>query len=1120
MFPTLSASTIEAADLAAAEQQQGLPVEEHMPVLPVDTSPVAMPPTQMPGEAEVEDIGWMSQIPKQLTTTRRYGGQLLVAGEGKIPAEIMFVATALTEEEAKEEVGTNWGRKMAQKARYLKGPSGCILKDTLASLGVDIVEQYYTALIKWLLPRQERSRPKRPLIEAAMHLLEEEIRRVKPKIIVTFGKPAFEAVLKRKIKFDDVRAGWFYSNEYDAKVFVMQDVQLPVFKPELVEKFRIELMEVKRMLETTRGVVITKHPQDYGVIKNAEELDQFMRMLAGEKKHSLSVDCEFGGRNHLDGKLRSLQVCWEPGRARFIRFLNERAEYAFDVPYANAGRIMQPHCNNPETTYLGYHVSTDLPWMHHFLGLDWYEKCSIDLEYAEQVIDENAEAGLERLALRYTDLGRYDIPLVEWKTANPDKLSDDVGYLYVPDEIIIPYGCMDVDAPMRAAPILVRKLMWDKTWDYYRNYRHHLVTDIFTQFALLGLPVIASKLDELRDLYNYSKDLLERKFVRDLHSEARQLLMMEIMRATPDASAGFNVYTEVMALLDEGKRDDALTVFKRHLGATKVAAGLAVFDHFSDSKGFNIRSAPHKTRWLFQVKRHTPVKSTNNKEKGLPSIPWGRVQNLPPEVQRMYSPAADKQTLKIIADDSGDPMVRELLDVLAVGNVCKAFLKEKEVDDEGNLVKENGLHYWVASDKRIHGQHSVTETGRPRSWKPNSLNWPSYVHEGVARGIAEVLDEQKAMGQLPERFEKFLVAKAIPSIRSVVGVEDMPPLPGSVGWCIVESDYVTAEIRGLAFLSGDDALIRLMTEPDDQFGIPINGDAGEDRVRLRYAPDCGIPPQNQRQDFILKQVAQAKLIGEFKLEELRRHPDGSLVHPPHDLHWSLVEWVQTAPRELFSKKVDRVGTGKIGNFSSAYGATANTLERKIKSDTGKTPVPGTGQAILDALGRRQPVATKWLESLATIPETHGFWVAQTGAKRRFIGHSDMVHGLSMRARQNIFATLGREARNFPMQNSVADTAVRAGKWLLDHYLKNRFYARPLAILYDSVLTLCPIEERWQVAELHERFMHTQNRWSNHGRSWAYPIETEFNLAWSSRPSKEIRKQLDDRAWNAHAPWLQ
>lgn len=1059
-------------------------------------------------------------LPNKLTKTHRVNGTLLVAGKGSETADIMFLATALLEEEAVEEMESKWGQKIKYKPEYLKGPAGCILKDILESVGIDINEQYYTALIKWLLPRGERSKPKIDYIQKSLPILMDEIERIKPKLIVTFGKTSFESVFPKKLKFDDIRSGLFFSKQHNCHIFVMPDIQLLIFKPEMVEKFRIDLLEVKKFLNEIKGIARAKIATDYKVINSSTELSDYVEYLKQNKKYILSVDCEFGGRNFLDGQLRSLQICHDIGKAVYIRFMDDKLNYVFDVSYAEAGKILAPHLDDPLVKYIGHHVSVDLPWMHHKLGLKWYDKCFMDTEFADNVLDETAEMGLERLALKYTDLGRYDLDLVIWKSENSDKVNDTLGYLLVPDDILIPYACADVDGPFRAAPHIMQRLMWDKTWDYYVQYRHPMVCDLFTNFALLGFPVDRIQLDELRKLFSYAKDLLEKKFVEILKSEAKNLFfsyLLEIDKVNP--VAGWQTFKDVSELIAKGEVDAAANVLKKFVGPAKVTEALPYLMHYVDSPNFNLRSNLHKIRWLFQVKKHKPVKSTANKAKGMPSLPWEKIEELPADIQKQYTPASDKQTLKLIADDTGDETVNFLLDVLAVGNVSKAFLKEADVDDEGNLIKENGLHYWLAGDGRIHGQMSVTETGRPRAWKPNSLNWPSYVHAGVARGISSVLSEQKAAGTLPSEFEKYIDAKFIPSIRSVIDVTNLEPIPGSKGWCLVESDYVTAEIRGLAFKAGDENLIRLMTEPDTQFGIPVDGDPEEDRVRLCYAPDCGIPENKRRVDFIGKQVVKGKIIREVNEDQLMRNADGSIMHPAHDLHWSLVEWVQEAPRELFDKKVDRAGTGKVGNFSSAYGATGQTLERKIKADTGKTPLPGTGDKILQALAKRQPKATAYLLAMEELPKTGSCFVAESGAKRRFVIHKDDVRGLNPRTKKSILSTLGRQARNFPMQNSVADTAVRAGKWLLKYFIENNFYARPMVILYDSVVTLCPLEERFEVMKLHERFMDKENVWHDHDRCWSYPTSVELNYAWSRRPSKEQRKLLEDTAWCAEATWL-
>lgn len=70
----------------------------------------------------------------------------------------------------------------------------------------------------------------------------------------------------------------------------------------------------------------------------------------------------------------------------------------------------------------------------------------------------------------------------------------------------------------------------------------------------------------------------------------------------------------------------------------------------------------------------------------------------------------DKQTLQILAQQCGE--ISELLDL--VGNLCKTFLKEAEEYYDEDLdewvVDEHGLHQWLASEGRIHGQMSLTGT--------------------------------------------------------------------------------------------------------------------------------------------------------------------------------------------------------------------------------------------------------------------------------------------------------------------------------------------------------------------------------------------------------------------------
>lgn len=859
-------------------------------------------------------------IPNRLTQNRRLADdRLLLAGVGPVPADIMLLATSAHEEQTEDHITGSYQR-MASKPRYSKGPAWNILKDVLSGVSIDINTCYYTAVVKWQLPRATRGKPPKEAVNEMLPILDDEIRRVKPKIVVAFGKTAFDALVKIRLKFNDIQGCWFYSQEYNAKVFVMPNEATPIFKPEMVETFRINLFEISRMLDTMKDAGSTAQiPVNFRVINNSQELAAWVSEMLTQDRKIFSIDTEFGGKNHIDGKLRSFQIAWTDRDAVYIRFMDDQMQYVFDVSYADAGKILAPALNRPDARFIGHHISADWPWLNYWLGIEWYEKTLLDTEFAEQTLDENAELGAERISMKYTTLGRYDTDLIVWKSENREKLSDELGYLLVPDLILIPYAVNDVLVPMRALPIITRRLFLDKTYDYYCNFRNVLVGDLFTQFALGGLPVRQDKIDKLRALYSYCRELLQAKFIEELVKQARTLLMNFIIDVC-GFDKGLDLYSRVLKMLNAGEIDTARVTLNQAIPPEHTPRAALLIDHLLDSPNFNMASAPQKSRWLFDVCKFKPVKTTANKAKGMPSVPWEKYLSLDPEVQKLYRPSADKQSIKIIGDDTGDPMVIRLLDVLAVSNVSKSFLKEPTIDEEtGEVTRENGLFYWIARDGCLHGMLSVTETGRSRAWKPNVLNYPSYVHEGVKRGMAEVLNEQKKLGKLPPDFEVFLDPKKIPSVRSVIDVSQLPALPGSAGWCFVESDYNSAELRGLAYMSGDENMIRLLNEPDPQFGIPKDGDPEEDRVRLHYADDCGIAEINRRKDLIMAKASKGVIEKTYTLDELLRDADGNLVHPGHDLHWGLVELVMERPREEFDKKVHRTGIGKVGNFCIAEG---------------------------------------------------------------------------------------------------------------------------------------------------------------------------------------------------------
>ena len=261
-----------------------------------------------------------------------------------------------------------------------------------------------------------------------------------------------------------------------------------------------------------------------------------------------------------------------------------------------------------------------------------------------------------------------------------------------------------------------------------------------------------------------------------------------------------------------------------------------VFEHWLDADQFNVNSTDHLRRWFFEVKGFQPIKTT--KKDGI-TIAWDKVLTLAPEKQAEYTPAADKQTIKVFA--STDKMVAQVEELKSVGNIVKAFLKEPDP----KTGKEQGMHKWIQSDGRIHANFALTETDRPRAWKPNILNWPKAITKPLESSfvrVNEYLAKQKRMEMSKEGFsEAEIVAVVDGLMRKPVSLRSNVQAPE--GFVLIDQDLKTAEIVALGYQSGDENMIKVLTEPDTQFAR-IDKENDKKAIRICYNENSKYPDQD------------------------------------------------------------------------------------------------------------------------------------------------------------------------------------------------------------------------------------------------------------------------------------
>jgi DNA polymerase I-like protein with 3'-5' exonuclease and polymerase domains len=986
----------------------------------------------------------------------------------------------------------------------LRSSGGCVFVRCLSRAFFQDADWYYTSIIKHL---PEDGKPKAADYRWATPAFLDEIERMRPqlRIIVCLGKPALDFILalnpdpkerRTKYRLKDVNGAFLPASWIGpgVRLFAMDATRVPVVRPELYERFLLDLTAVKAELDATRGHSVIQVPQEYVTISKASELFNVMAHLKNQGVKELAVDCEWHGQTAWGGRLRSMQFCWGAGQAAYLRLMDDKLKYAFDRPREVVRQILAPVFNHPQMRFIGHNASADMPWMYHHLGINVYQKFTFDTMYAQHTVNEYADQKLERLAIRYTDLGRYDFELQQWKKSHGFDDKVDEGYGNVPDGILIPYACKDVDTTFRCRVPLQRELEKQKLTEYYNSFVLPFVTDGFYELMDTGLPLNVEFLTDMRSVFRRNRRILFDQFRRALTVEADKLLARLLHRWNPDR--GVTMFMELQQLLRQAVDDQGH--FQRKHPAVEAARRLAqglfdystweqfvnLFEHRLDAPVFNLNSVIQRKRWLFQVRKLKPIKTT--KRAGV-QIPWSKVTDLPKSQQGDYEPATDKDTVRVYANN--DPMVAQFQELRAVDTILKSFLggtHEEDADavpnpdtpgaaeDDLEGKREPGLHGWIQEDERIHANFSLTETARPRTWKPNILNWPKSVTLPIEAAFARV------QATNPEHKDK------PSSLRACV---EAPP-----GCVIIDTDLKTAEIVALARYANDQNMIRVLTEPDVQFAR-IDRENPKKVVRLCYNENEGIPESEWDQSLLVS-PGDPRIL---------RHPDGSIMHPKRDLHWEMGTAVMGRPREKCDERMVRDGCGKVGNFSIPYGASPSLLERLIEANTGIKPPAGTGWTMIDTWSNRYPACTQFLNEMEAVVAEPGRWRSLSGRIRHFnLGDAE----LRMDSLEEGVPHLLRQARNFPEQELVAATTGRALLRFIEERRRLGLRARIGVLLYDAMTAFAPLEEAKQTADLLRNCLTTWNQWDAPGGRFNFEVDVNFYFRWGVKMNAEERAILD------------
>ena len=584
--------------------------------------------------------------------------------EKALPIRIMFVGQNPTKGEAEngKPFSSDANRKMLRQ---------------LTENGFNMRECFFTYAVKY--STYENRTPSATQIKECRSVLTKELETFKPQLVIALGATAFQAVMGGGFKITN-----FLGVILDCPGLAGVQV-FPIWAPTFIarnpqsEPQFISYLQSALAHANGETVITNKADIQYEVVSNMDQVLDVLCRMGEEMEDFLSVDSETNSLANWmrpESYMRTLQVNWSMESTAIFRFkptllkdteksTKDKIAYKFgDEPCVDVmefGRVFQSFLERRKPAIIGHNLRYDGQWLLQ-AGVDIRPYSVYDTMLAEHLINNTWMVGLETLALKYTNLGKYDGELNKWKKDNRELVTDDVGYACVPEAILFPYGAADVLAPRlafyRQLPELERCL--EPRGKYPSLFATEMETDTedLYEIELNGLPVDMERVNLLTEKYQTKRRELEVQFL-----------------------------SMVMA---RGYSED-----------------------------FNHRSVPQVCKLLFDPPTGegrgglglTPI--TTTKPKGGQQKKWEWVLKQTPEVRKNYNPSSGKQTLEILED--AHPIVYHLLNLRRVDIVCKNFFRD---DDEGGI-KGNR---WA--DGKVHPRFSqLTNTGRFRSEKPNCQNW-------------------------------------------------------------------------------------------------------------------------------------------------------------------------------------------------------------------------------------------------------------------------------------------------------------------------------------------------------------------------------------------------------------
>lgn len=416
-------------------------------------------------------------------------------------------------------------------------------------------------------------------IEACSSYLEEEIKVVKPNVIVPVGNVALRAILgTKKANISEYRGKEIWSDKFNCKIIPTYHPSAVMRNPNLEDTV---VQDFQRILDSSKYLEMTKHVEgNYVTIETVEQFDSFYERIMEQKE--VAWDIETSGFNWQKDKLMCISFSWQKGTAvvlpitKWVGIEKERIDLK-DKKVRRKGvtevKQIEVVTRYTEDSYQNWWgekqeyvmnklrsiMESDIEFIlqngkfdyKFFLQMGWNLKPAIhDPMLMHYLLHETAKGqhGLKDMALQYTDKGDYDRELEVWFASNGMKTDESRNYARVPTSLLFKYAAADADATLQLKDIFLPLLENEGMLDLYNK----LIMPLSYNLTIMEFE--GFKID--RTALNRTKKELQEELTKiegEIQKEIQKVTSEKVLLSSPKQLAKFLFETLKLPVIKETK---------------------------------------------------------------------------------------------------------------------------------------------------------------------------------------------------------------------------------------------------------------------------------------------------------------------------------------------------------------------------------------------------------------------------------------------------------------------------------------------------------------------------------------------------------------------------------------